>query len=64
MSSDHKIGRDANQQALKRKLCTLNKTRLARQCSKLSKHSEQTLAEEGIAADLAEWPKYFTSNTD
>src|SRR5438067_1571687 len=64
MNSNGKTGRRANLQALKRKLSTLKKTRLARQCSKLSKNSEQNLAEEGIAADLAEWPKYFTSNID
>ena len=33
-------------------------SRLARECAKLDPREEQTLAEEGMAADSAIWPQY------
>jgi len=32
--------------------------RLARECAKLSSSEEQEMAEEGVAADLTDWPEY------
>jgi hypothetical protein len=34
------------------------KSRLARECAKLSKGEEQALAEEGFRTDAQEWPAY------
>jgi len=48
----------AIQEALKEKLERLDRTRLARECSKLDPKSEQRLAEEGLGQDLEEWPEY------
>lgn len=31
---------------------------LARECAKLDRATEQTLADEGLATDVASWPKY------
>ncbi len=44
--------------ALGEKLERMNRTRLARECAKLDPHYERALAEEGAAADFAEWPEY------
>jgi metal-responsive CopG/Arc/MetJ family transcriptional regulator len=49
---------EAIQHAVEEKLSRFNKTRLARECSKLSKKEEQKFAEEAIVSDLAEWPDY------
>jgi hypothetical protein len=35
-----------------------DRTRLAREASKLDPKEEQAMAEEGIARDLEEWPDY------
>ena len=48
----------AIQEALEDKLTRLRRTRLARECSKLNPHDEQTLAEEGINQELTTWPEY------
>jgi len=48
----------AIQEALKEKLERLDRTRLARECSRLDPKSEQRLAEEGLGQDLEEWPEY------
>ena len=48
----------AIQEAVKEKLARIDKTRLARECSKLDPKYEQTLAEEGFAMELEEWPEY------
>ena len=48
----------AIQEAIKDKLIRLDKSRLAQECAKLDPHVEQTLAEEGVSAELAEWPEY------
>lgn len=44
--------------ALGEKLERLDRGRLARECAKLSPRHERSLAEEGLAADVAEWPEY------
>jgi hypothetical protein len=36
----------------------VDKSRLARECAKLDKAFEQALAEEGLAAEMEEWPEY------
>jgi len=46
------------QEALKDKLQRLDRSRLARECSKLNAKEEQELAEEGLAMDVAQWPEY------
>lgn len=48
----------AIQEAVEEKLTRIDKTRLARECSKLDRKYEQTLAEEGFATELEEWPEY------
>lgn len=48
----------AIQAAVKDKLVRLDKTRLATECAKLNKKFEKSLAEEGLALDLDEWPAY------
>ena len=48
----------AIQEAVKEKLARIDKTRLARECSKLDPKHEQTLAEEGLAMEFEEWPEY------
>jgi Arc/MetJ-type ribon-helix-helix transcriptional regulator len=49
---------EAIQTAVEEKLARLKRTRLARECAKLSAGEEQRLAEEGLAADTALWPEY------
>ena len=44
--------------ALQEKLERLDKTRLAREAAKLDPQEEQTLSEEGLEQDSAEWPEY------
>ncbi len=48
----------AIQEAVQEKLSRLDRSRLARECAKLRPRSEQAIAEEGLARDLAEWPEY------
>jgi Arc/MetJ-type ribon-helix-helix transcriptional regulator len=48
----------AIQEAVDEKLARLSHTRLARECAKLDPDFEQSLAEEGVAGELAEWPEY------
>ncbi|HID72326.1 TPA: ribbon-helix-helix protein, CopG family [Candidatus Micrarchaeota archaeon] len=48
----------AIQEAVKEKLGRLNHSLLARECSNLDPAYERTLAEEGLNADLSEWPEY------
>jgi len=50
--------RRAIAQAVREKLERLGRVRLARECAKLDPRYEQEIADEGIAADLAEWPEY------
>jgi Arc/MetJ-type ribon-helix-helix transcriptional regulator len=48
----------AIQEAVEEKLSRINKSRLAQECSKLDPKFEQSLAEEGLSAELEEWPDY------
>ena len=48
----------AIQEAVGEKLRRLAVNRLARECAKLDRKAEQTLAEEGMAREVASWPEY------
>jgi len=48
----------AIQEAVAEKLTRLEKSRLAQECAKLDPDFEQSLAEEGFASELEEWPEY------
>ena len=48
----------AIQEAVSDKLARMDRRRLARECSKLSKSAEQAMAEEGLGAEAEEWPEY------
>jgi len=49
---------EAIQKSVIEKLARMDRLRLARECAKLSPAEEQEMAEEGIAKDTGEWPKY------
>jgi metal-responsive CopG/Arc/MetJ family transcriptional regulator len=44
--------------AVQEKLQRLDHGRLARECAKLDRAEERTLAEAGLAEDLEAWPEY------
>ena len=48
----------AIQEAVAEKLARLERSRLAQECAKLDPHSEQALADEGLSAEVDEWPEY------
>ena len=48
----------AIQIAVEEKLERIERSRLARECSKLDPEFEKSLAEEGMSEDLSEWPEY------
>jgi metal-responsive CopG/Arc/MetJ family transcriptional regulator len=48
----------AIQEAVNEKIVRMERTRLARECSKLDKLYEQELAEEILAAEPGEWEEY------
>ena len=48
----------AIQEAVSEKLARLERGRLARECAKLDRAFEQNMAEEGMSAELEEWPEY------
>jgi len=48
----------AIEEALREKLERLERSRLAKECSKLDPKYEQALAEEGLTEDISEWPEY------
>ena len=48
----------AVQEAIFEKLSRMDKSALARECAKLDRKSEQAMADEGLAGELATWPKY------
>jgi metal-responsive CopG/Arc/MetJ family transcriptional regulator len=48
----------AIQIAVEEKLERIERSRLARECSKLDPAFEKSLAEEGMSEDLSEWPEY------
>lgn len=49
---------EAIETAVAEKLSRIEKHRLAEECAKLDPTFERTMAEEGLAADLKEWPEY------
>ena len=48
----------AIQSAVEEKVTRIDKSRLARECSKLDKSYVQDLADEGLATEIEEWPEY------
>ena len=48
----------AIQQAVADRLKRLARDRLARECAKLDPEFETSLAEEGLAAEVEQWPEY------
>jgi metal-responsive CopG/Arc/MetJ family transcriptional regulator len=48
----------AVQEAVKEKLARMDRNRLARECAKLDKKYERSMAEEGMSGELSEWPEY------
>ncbi len=48
----------AIQEAVKDKLSRINRNRLAKECSKLNPNFEQAMAEEGLSAEIKQWPEY------
>ena len=48
----------AIQEAVEEKLERLERSRLARECSKLDLAFEQAMAEEGMSEELGQWPEY------
>jgi Arc/MetJ-type ribon-helix-helix transcriptional regulator len=48
----------AIQIAVSEKLARLSRNRLARECAKLDPAFEKALAEEGMSAELDQWPEY------
>jgi metal-responsive CopG/Arc/MetJ family transcriptional regulator len=46
------------QDAVAEKLARIDKSRLARECAKLSIDEERSIAEEGMAEELEQWPRY------
>lgn len=47
-----------NRQTAQGKNGRQNETRLARECAKLNPLEEQALADEGLAAEVGQWPPY------
>jgi metal-responsive CopG/Arc/MetJ family transcriptional regulator len=48
----------AVQAAVREKVARLKRRRLAEECAKLDPEYERSLAEEGMAGELAQWPEY------
>jgi len=48
----------AIQEAVEEKLGRLDRGRLARECAKLDKKHERSIAEEGLFGEMREWPEY------
>jgi len=46
------------QEAIEEKLTRIDRDRLARECAKLDKKFERSLAEEGLSREFSEWPEY------
>jgi len=46
------------QEAITEKLARMERSRLARECAKLDRASEQAMAEEGMSDEAAKWPEY------
>ncbi|HTK37220.1 MAG TPA: ribbon-helix-helix domain-containing protein [Pyrinomonadaceae bacterium] len=48
----------AIQAAVEEKVSRLDRNRLARECAKLDKADERSLADMGLTAEVDEWPEY------
>ncbi len=48
----------AIQEALEERLARLSQDRLAQECAKLDPGYETSLAEEGMGAEVEQWPEY------
>ena len=48
----------AIQIAVQEKVAKIDQNRLERECAKLDKLQEQSLADEGLASEVAEWQAY------
>jgi metal-responsive CopG/Arc/MetJ family transcriptional regulator len=48
----------AIQEAVEEKLERLERSRLARECTKLDPAFEKAMAEEGMSEELGQWPEY------
>jgi Arc/MetJ-type ribon-helix-helix transcriptional regulator len=48
----------ALQEALRETLDRLDRGRLARECAKLNPSIEQAMADEGLSAEIEQWPTY------
>ena len=48
----------AIQEAVSEKIARLDKSRLAKECSKLDSTFEQQLSEEGFTLEIESWPEY------
>ena len=46
------------QEAVKEKIGRIDRTRLARECAKLEPTEEQSLADEGLDGEAAQWAEY------
>jgi metal-responsive CopG/Arc/MetJ family transcriptional regulator len=59
IAEDHFPNRSrAVEAALAEKLARLRRTRLARECAKLDPEKERAWADQGLHADLEQWPEY------
>ena len=48
----------ALQEAVEEKLARLDRGRLSRECAKLDKMFERSIAEEGLSGEMSDWPEY------
>ena len=48
----------AVQEAVTEKLARMERSRLAQECAKLDRASEQAMAEEGMTDEAIQWPAY------
>ena len=48
----------AVQAAVREKIARLKRRRLAEECAKMDPQFEKSMAEEGMAGELAQWPEY------
>lgn len=48
----------AIQSAVEEKMSRLDRNRLARECAKLNKAEERSLADMGLATEVNKWPEY------
>jgi metal-responsive CopG/Arc/MetJ family transcriptional regulator len=48
----------AVQAAVREKIARVKRRRLAEECAKMDPQYEKSMAEEGMAGELAQWPEY------